>query len=108
MHRTTAGVDLDLFRYPVVCPCRWNLHAARHRSAEAIGAPVAGALLISASMRLEIAIVDAADIAERVRGELAQRVLTKQARLDFDAGESVAVGSDDRDFLSVSRVSGPI
>ena len=71
-----------------------------------IGALVVGALLILLDA-FEVAIVDAADIAERVRGELAQRVLTEQARFDFDAGESVAVGGDDRDFLvGQSRAQG--
>ena len=48
---------------------------------------------------LDLALVDAADVADHVREELALRVLAEQPRVDLDAGEAVAVGGEARDLL---------
>jgi hypothetical protein len=44
-------------------------------------------------------LVDAADVADHVRGHLAQRILAEQARLHLDAGEAEALGREARDLV---------
>ena len=41
-----------------------------------------------------VALVDAADVADHVRGDLVHRVLAEQARLDVDAGKAVTVDGE--------------
>ena len=48
---------------------------------------------------VEVLVVDAADVADRVRGDLAVRVLAEEPRLDLDAGKAVAVDGEARDLL---------
>ena len=50
-------------------------------------------------MRSTSLFVDAADVADDVRGDLAVRILAEEPRLDLDAGEAVAVHREARDFL---------
>ena len=50
-------------------------------------------------MRVTIAIVDAADIADDVRCELAVRVLPEEPRLDLDARKTVPVDGEARDLV---------
>src|SRR5439155_19599573 len=48
---------------------------------------------------LHIGVVDAADVADRVRGDLALRVGAEEPRLDLEAGEAIAVHREARDLL---------
>ncbi len=63
-----------------------------------IGAAVVGRVAARFDL-LEVAVADAADVADRVRGVLAIRILSKQAGVDLDAGEAVAVCRELRYFL---------
>ena len=51
------------------------------------------------SIVLEVAVVDAADVAEHVRSEAPSGILAEQSRLDLDAGKAVAVGDEARHLL---------
>ena len=82
-----------------VMPCSSLLVALLQPGlADVVGAAVVG---VDAQLLepLLVALVDAADVADHVRGELAVRVLAEQARLDVDAGEAVAVGGEPRHLL---------
>ena len=63
------------------------------RLAEMLGAAIVRVLFCFLDL-FQVAIVDAAYVAEHVRGKGPARVLTEQARLDVDAGEAVAVGDE--------------
>ena len=97
-HAAAAGVDLDLLEAGDA------VQLALVALLEAGLADVVGALVVRGQAlvvldALHVLVVDAADVADHVRGELAVRVLAEQARLDVDAGEAVAVGGEARDLL---------
>ena len=48
---------------------------------------------------LEVVIIDASDVADDVRCDLAERILPEQARLDLDARKAIAIDGEARDFL---------
>ena len=48
---------------------------------------------------LHVGVVDASDVADRVRGDLALRVGAEEPRLDLEAGEAIAVHREARDLL---------
>src|SRR5262249_39845593 len=68
------------------------------RLAHVVGAAVIGKQTVCVQL-IELALIDAADMAHHVREQLALRVLPEQARVDFDAGKPVAVGRKARDLL---------
>ena len=96
-HRPACGIDFDF------------LDAGRAVQLAFVGqldpdlADVVGALvvrrLLPAGDALDIAIVDAAYVAQHMRRHVAERILAEQARLDVDAGETVAVDREARHFL---------
>ena len=96
-HGATAGVDLDLL------PARGAVQLALVRQLDADLAHVVGALVVGGLVpfrdALDVVVVDAADVADDVRGDLAVRVLAEQPRLDFHAGEAVAVDGEARHLL---------
>ena len=95
--RTAAGVDFDLLH------ARGAVQLALVRELDADFADVIGAFVIGRLFpvfdALDVAIVDAADVADDVRGHFAERIMAEQSRLDFDPGEAVAVNREARDFL---------
>ena len=44
-------------------------------------------------------VVDAADVADDVRGDFAERILAEQPRLDLDAGKAIAIDGEARDLV---------
>jgi hypothetical protein len=61
--------------------------------ADVVGAPVVGGV-VALLDALEVAVVDAADVADHVGGEAAHRIVAEQARLQLDAGKAVALGDE--------------
>ena len=57
------------------------------------------AVIVPFGDALDVVVVDAADVAHDVRGDLAVGVLAEEARLDLDAGKAVAIDGKARDFL---------
>src|SRR6185369_5861739 len=96
-HRAPAGVDLDLLDAgdAVQLALVGKLDADL---ADVIRAFVVGGLVPVVDAR-DVAVVDPADVADDMRGDLAQRVLAEEARLDLDARETVAVDGKARDFV---------
>src|SRR6266545_6103409 len=96
-HGAPAGVDLDLF------PAGRTMQLALVGELDAHFADVVGALVVRRLVpfldALVVLVVDAADVADHVCGDLAVRVMAKQARLDLDAGKAIAVDGEARDFL---------
>ena len=66
--------------------------------ADVVGALVVGGLLPLLDP-LDVAVVDAADVADHVRGDFAERILAEQPCLDLDAREPVAVDGKARDLV---------
>ena len=66
--------------------------------ADMVGAFVVGGLVALLDY-LHVALVDAADVADGVRGDRAERILAEQARLDLDTREQIAIGSKACDLL---------
>ena len=71
--------------------------------ADMVGALVVG-FLLPLTDPLQVAVGDAADVAQGVGGRGAQGVLAEQPGLDLDAGEAVAVAANAATSSSVSRV----
>jgi hypothetical protein len=96
-HSAAAGVDLDL------------LDAGRAVQLTLVGeldadlADIVGALVVGALAPLvdayEVAIVDASDVADRMRCNFAVRILAKEPRLDLDSRKPIAIDSEARDFV---------
>jgi len=96
-HRAPAGVDLHV------------LDAGRAVQLALVGeldadlADVVGALVVGSLVPLldasNVAVVDPPDVADDVRGDLAQRVVPEQPRLDLHAGKSVAVDREAGDLV---------
>ena len=86
-------------------PRRRSCRAARARSDSSTPdlADVVGALVVRGLApvldALDVAVVDAADVADDVRGDLAERVLAEQPRLDLHARKAVTVDREARDLL---------
>ena len=92
-----AGVDLDLLEaggaVQLALVGRFDADLA-----DVVGAAVVGVDALVLERRL-VVLVDAADVADHVRGDIAERVLAEQARLDLHAREAEAVGGELRDLL---------
>src|SRR5688572_2650039 len=65
---------------------------------DVVGAPVIGEYAFFFEL-LELALVDAADMADHVREEIALRILAEQSRLHVDAREAVAIDGEARDLF---------
>ena len=63
-----------------------------------LGTLVVGALLVLFD-ELQVGLVDAVDVADGMCADRAERILAEQARLDFDAGKTVAVGGETRHLI---------
>ena len=85
---------------PVV-PCSSALVALLQAElADVLGAPVVGLVVVVPVLhRLLLGLVDAADVAQQVAADLAQRVVAEQPRLDVDAGEAEALRREARHLL---------
>jgi hypothetical protein len=59
--------------------------------ADVVGAFVVGRLFVFLD-DLQVALVDAIDVADGVRSDRTQRILAEQTRLDLDTGKEIAVG----------------
>ncbi len=96
-HRAPAGVDLD------VLDSGRAVQFAFVRELDPDLADVVGALVVRRLAPLvdarEIAVVDAADVADDVRCELAVRVLPEEPGLDLDARKTVPVDREARDLV---------
>ncbi len=66
--------------------------------AHVVGAVVVGGV-VALFQRVGFLLVDAADVADHVRGHLAHRILAKQARLHFNAGKTEALRGEARHFV---------
>src|SRR6185436_11317334 len=95
--RAAAGIDLDLLR------AGRAVQLLLVRALDAELADVVGALVVGRAAQaldaLHVRVVDAADVADRVRGELALRIRAEHARLDLESGEAEAVHGETRDLL---------
>ena len=96
-HRAARGVDFDLL------PARGAMQFALVRQLDADLADVVGALVVGGCVplgdALDVVVVDAADVADDVRGDFAERILAEQPRLDLDAGKAVAIDGEAGDLL---------
>jgi hypothetical protein len=89
-HGAAAGIDLDLLVAADAVQVEF-VALLQPGFAEVVGAAIVGVLLARLDL-FQVAVGDAADVAEDVRCERAAGVLAEQARLDLDAGESGSGG----------------
>jgi hypothetical protein len=94
---SAAGVDFDLLVAGLAVQGELVM-VFEAGLADMVGTLVVCCLLALGDL-FEIALVDAIDVADGVRGHRSQGILTKQARLDFDPREEIAIGGKARDFL---------
>jgi hypothetical protein len=91
-HGVTASIDFHLLEAGLAVERKFVVLL------EAGLAEVLGAAVVRFLVRLldlfEVAIVNAADVAEEMRGKFSHRVLTEETRLDIHAGKAVAVGDE--------------
>src|SRR5947207_9815254 len=101
-HDASPGVGLDLLK------ARRAMQGAllgllQARFTDVVGAFVI-ARLVALLHALEVAVVDAADVAHHVRSDLSERILAERSAPDVHSGKAVAVHRELGDFL-VSEAS---
>ena len=95
----TAGVNFD-FLIPGFAVQLKLVFLFKAGFSDVIRALVIGFLLVLFD-DIDIGFVDPIDVAEGMRGNRTERVLTEQARLDFNAGEKITIGRETGDFLVI-------
>jgi hypothetical protein len=96
-YRPAAGIDLDLLE--TGHPVQIKLVALFKPGFAKVVSPAIVEFLLGILNLDDIRGVDAADIAEQVRGELALRVLAEQTRLDIHAGKAIAMRDEAGDLF---------
>ena len=96
-HRAPRGIDLHLFHARGAVQ-RAFVAELQPGLADVIGTAIVGDLAVGVEF-VELFLVDAADVTDHVRKQLALRILPEQPRLDFDAGKAIPVRRKARDFF---------
>ena len=96
-HRAAAGAGLDLLEAGRAVQLGF-VALLDAELADVLGAAVVGLVFRLVDL-LFLGLVDAADVADQVAADLAERVVAEQPRLDVDAGEAEALGGEARHFL---------
>ena len=91
-----AGVDLDLLVAGLAVQFEFVM-LLQAGLADMVSTLVVGQLL-GVLDPLQVALGDAADVADGVRGDMPHRILAEQAGLDLDAREAIALGRELGDF----------
>ena len=99
-HRAAAGAHLDLLEagraVQLALVALLDAELADVLGAAVVGEVVVGPVVVHL---LLLGLVDAADVADQVAADLAERIVAEQPRLDLDAGEAEALRGEARDLL---------